>query len=531
MFPRLLLCLSLLFSLSVMAMEQVLNDRFPLGVRSGDPTDTGVVFWTRINPLQCFGGEFVHLEIARDRNFSKVELKETLQIDPAKDHTLHVDLNGRLESDTVYYFRFVHNGVSSRTGRTKTLPHREKERPVRMAVLTCQDYTTGYFNAHKILGDMADRGELDLAFFDGDFTYEYASYDSSAAHILRPMTFPSHSPSAITAEDFRFLYQNYLSDPQLQHSLASMPFIVIPDDHEVADNQYWDRARNQAGIPGKRYKFLSALEKSRLMLDSRKAWVNYTPARIKVNPITDNPQKFVQLYRSFRLGKMADFFVTDSRSYRDGENIDADDPTKTMLGRDQVTWFKKQLADSDAHWRLWGNQTMFSRFVAYGDHLDILPDGLVNTDQWNGFRAERAMLKEQLDTSDVKNLLILTGDMHTSLVSQVKPFDRPDADDHLAVEFMTPSITSPNMKDEIGFIGSFDRIMDLIRYYLRDQNHHLAHFNSEIHGYAILTLDKEQVVWDVYSVPTNERLEKPEATHVFQALYRDRTLKVIFDET
>ncbi|MCL6269164.1 alkaline phosphatase D family protein [Sansalvadorimonas sp. 2012CJ34-2] len=531
MLSRLLFFLSLLFSLSVVAFEHEENEHFPLGVRSGDPTDSGVVFWTRVNPQKCTGSDPVSLEVSKDKSFGSPVIKESLQVDPLNDYTLHVDLNGRLEADTVYFFRFVHNGVTSRTGRTKTLPQRDQERPIKLAVLTCQDYSTGYFNAHQILGDMAERGELDLAFFDGDFTYEYSSYDSSAAKIIRPMTFPSRSPSAMTAEDFRFLYQNYLSDPQLQYSLSSMPFVVIPDDHEVADNQFWDRERNQAGIPGKRYKFLSPLEKSRLMLDSRKAWVNYTPARIQVNPITDNPQKFVKLYRSFRLGKMADFFVTDSRSYRDGEHVDADDPKKTMLGHEQLDWFRHQLAHSDAHWRLWGNQTMFSRFVAYGEHLDIIPDGLVNTDQWNGFRAERAMLKQQLDDSNIHNLLILTGDMHTSLVSQVKPFDQPDAPDHLAVEFMTPSITSPNMKDEIGFIGNFDRIMDLIRYYLKDQNHHLAHFNSEIHGFAILTLNADEVIWDVYSVPTRERLEKPEATHVLQVKYRDEKLHIIFDLT
>ncbi|MCG8476263.1 MAG: hypothetical protein MI784_12420, partial [Cytophagales bacterium] len=77
----------------------------------------------------------------------------------------------------------------------------------------------------------------------------------------------------------------------------------------------------------------------------------------------------------------------------------------------------------------------------------------------------------------------------------------------------------------------FDRVMDLIRVYLRDQNHHLAHFNSEIHGFAIMTLKPDEIVWDVYSVPTRERLANPEALHVTQVVYRDRTLKVVFDRT
>ena len=525
-----LLTLSLLLSFSAFA-GLAANKHFPLGVRSGDPSESGVILWTLVDPRYSHAGDAVQLEVCEDNSFTHLVLRDSFPVDSMADNTVHVDLEGRLEADTVYYFRFIHGSETSITGRTRTLPHRDHIRPIRIAVLTCQDYTTGYFNAHQVLSDMAERGEIDLAFFDGDFTYEYSTYDSSTAEILRPLRFPSLSPSAMDAEDFRFLYQTYLSDPQLQKSMASMPFIVIPDDHEVADNQFWDRKRDHAGLPGKRYQYLSGLEKSRLMLDSRKIWVNYTPARVQVNSATEHPQKFVTLYRSFRLGKMADFFITDSRSYRDGEHIPADAPDKTMLGREQVEWLRKQLGESDALWRLWGNQTMFSRFIAYGRHLDILPDKLVNTDQWNGFLAERAMLKEQLDQSGINNLLVLTGDMHTSLVSRVKPFEQPDAPEHLAVEFMTPSVTSPNMRDEMGFVGRFDRVMDLIRYYLQDQNHHLEHFNSEIHGFAIMTLKADEVVWDVFSVPTKEPLDYPEALPVTQIVYRNGTLRVVFDRT
>ncbi|WP_281645162.1 alkaline phosphatase D family protein [Parendozoicomonas sp. Alg238-R29] len=506
------------------------NNSFPQGVRSGDPSSEGVVLWTRLDPKLHPGTHSVTLEVARDPEFGRIIIQESQTVSSLTDHTLHINLEGRLSPDTVYYYRFRHESDVSITGRTKTLPAKDQERSFRMAVLTCQDFSTGYFNAHQIMAGMAKRGELDLTFFDGDFTYEYASYDSDSAEILRPLTLPSRSRSAMNAADFGFLYQNYLSDPQLQESLASMPFILVPDDHEVADNHYWDRVHNKAGIPGKRYRHLTAAEKNQLMLDSRTAWINYNPSKAKVNRNTEDPRDLVKFFRSFQLGKMADFFVTDSRSFRDGEQIPEDAPDKTMLGIEQRDWLLDQIKSSDAHWRLWGNQTMFSRFVAYGSHLDIIPDELINTDQWNGYIYERGMIKDSIESLGIKNLVVLTGDMHTSLVSYIKPFEEPDSPVNLGIELMTPSITSPNMKDEAGMFGGFSLLMDIIRMYLKDQNHHLVHFNSEKHGFAVLTINKDNLVWDVYTVPVKERLKEPEATHMLQVLYKDGVLKVVHDD-
>ena len=506
------------------------KEYFPQGVRSGDPSSDGVVLWTRLSP-EKHGDHTVTMELSRDPKFGRIIIEESQTVTAATDYTFHLNLDGRLSPDSVYYYRFRHGNEVSITGRTKTLPAHNQERTFRMAVLTCQDYSTGYFNAHQIMAGMANRGEIDLAFFDGDFTYEYASYDSDSAEVLRPLTLPSKSRSAMTADDFRFLYQNYLADPQLQASLASMPFILVPDDHEVADNHFWDYERNHAGIPGKRYRHMTPAEKTRLMLDSRTAWVNYTPSKARVNRYTEDPRELVKYYRSFRLGQMADFFVTDSRSYRDGEHIPADKPDKTMLGIEQRDWLLGQIRNSDAYWRLWGNQTMFSRFVGYDSHFDIVSDKLINTDQWNGYIHERGLIKDAIEAMGIKNLVVLTGDMHTSLVTYIKPFERPESSENLGIELMTPSVTSPNMKDEAGMFGGFGFMMDVIRIFLKDQNHHLVHFNSEKHGFAILTVDKNRLVWDVYSVPVKERMVEPEATHMLQVLYQDGVIKVVHDQS
>ncbi|WP_461535056.1 alkaline phosphatase D family protein [Spongorhabdus nitratireducens] len=499
---------------------------FSLGVRSGDPSDNGVVLWTRLDPGMCTAGNTVTLEVALNESFNPILFTEQHDVIPDRDYTVHVDLSGRLNPDTVYFYRFSYQQQSSRTGRTRTLPKPDVIRPLKVVVMTCQDYSTGHFNAHHLVAEMAMKGEVDLLFFDGDFIYEYAEYDSEDAEILRRLTLPSQKRSAMTFEDFCHIYRSYLGDEPLQKMLASVACTLIPDDHEVADNIYWDRKLDCPGLPGKRYQRLSPQQKTDLVLAARKAWVIYNPSNAKVNWEATDPHSFVTLQRSLRLGKMADLVMTDTRSYRDGKEVDNDHPDKTMLGLEQRTWLLKSLEQSDACWRLWGNQTMFSRFQILGGLIKLIPDVLHNSDQWNGFVHERKLIKSAIEALSLKNVIIITGDMHTSLVSYVTPADEPESPDHVALELMTPSVTSPNLKEEHGILGTFEHLMEAVHKWLQIQNHHLKHFDSSQHGFAVLTLEEKQVTWDVYAVAINPPCINPEKKPMVHVVYDGQKAEV-----
>ncbi|WP_153766917.1 alkaline phosphatase [Endozoicomonas sp. OPT23] len=524
--------LSALFLCFIISTFAFCAEPFKRGVRSGDPSSDGVILWTQLDK-EYFEGLMkkelldaqrnnpdsnitrasdkvdIKLKVALDENLQQVVYEETLTATPRHNYTIRADLSGLLQPYTRYYYQFNAGNDYSRLGKTKTLPAKNSKQKLIIAVLSCQDYSTGFFNAHKILSRMSD--DIDLVFFNGDFIYEYAQYDSSHARIVRDnLSLPSGRKSAFTPEDFSYLYQAYLSDPQLQESLASLPFIMIHDDHETADNQFWNRDTEMMDIPGNRYSEFSEFERQRVVRNARKALYDFTPIRAEVDFSKENPQEYIKLYRSFRLGGLADFFVTDSRSYRDGKNIDDEDQSKTMLGTKQLQWFSDQLHDCDASWCLWGNQVMFSRMVKFGAHSSIIPDLLHNSDQWNGFRHERETVKALIDKFAIKNLVVLTGDLHTSLISYLKPSGDPESTENLGVELMTPSVTSPNFKEELGFFGKSKLLMDLIQGFIKDQNHHLQHFSSATHGFSLLSLSEDQIDWEVYEVPTKERLDDPQ---------------------
>ena len=102
---------------------------FPQSVASGDPTPSGVIFWTRLAPAAVTGTDHLVLELALDAGFTRNVLRVRVpadQITAALDYTLRLDLDGRLEPNTLYYYHFIYRQVSSRTAargpcRTNTM--------------------------------------------------------------------------------------------------------------------------------------------------------------------------------------------------------------------------------------------------------------------------------------------------------------------------------------------------------------------------------------------------------------------------
>ncbi len=87
-------------------------DPFALGVASGDPTDTGVVLWTRLapKPLDEAGGMppenvEVRWEVADDEAMKAVLKSGTAVATPQLGHSVHVEVEG-LKPDRWYFYRF-----------------------------------------------------------------------------------------------------------------------------------------------------------------------------------------------------------------------------------------------------------------------------------------------------------------------------------------------------------------------------------------------------------------------------------------
>ena len=507
---------------------------FDLSVSSGDPSATGVMLWTHIRPEALRGGQPLFLQVALDAGFQTLLLQariEASQISAERDHTVKIDLDGQLPetlSGGPYFYRFIYDGTVSRTGRCRTLPQDSTAlRSLKLGLLTCQDYTNGYYPA---LGHLAADDSIDYVLHLGDFIYETAGDPrfQSLPFADRTLVLPSGGTVALDLADYRFIYRHYRSDPLLQQAMERHTFICVPDDHETANDCYWDYERDTLGAPDHPYTTDPQYGNDpgvlrRLRLQSQQAWSEYVPARCRFDPLATHPHEALTVYRRFQFGRFLDLFMIDNRSHRSahacGEGgfgqrylplgcTKYNAPTQTMLGSRQLNWLTEGLTQSSATWKLMGNQTFFSRLAITFLGAQIAP---LNIDAWDGFVAERRALTGALREARVKDFVVVTGDLHTTMSSHLKhDFGNSNPlalDNFLGVEFMTPAVTSANLGDMLG--GQLDAqqrqilLQGLAPTAVRLNNPHVQCFDSTRYGYSTLELTDAHAEWVAYAVDKN----------------------------
>jgi alkaline phosphatase D len=148
------------------ALEPV-DQVYPQGVASGDPTPASVVLWTRVEPLDG-APETVQFEVAQSESFAGIVASGSVDVDAAGDHTLRVKVEG-LEPYTSYFYRFSARGVLSMVGRTKTAPTPDADVTVRFAFASCQDFNARYYHSYRAL---LYENPVDFVVHLGDYMYE-----------------------------------------------------------------------------------------------------------------------------------------------------------------------------------------------------------------------------------------------------------------------------------------------------------------------------------------------------------------------
>jgi len=400
---------------------------FRLGVASGDPSPDGVVLWTRLAPVPLEGGgmpdEMVEVDwaVARDERMTEVVLDGTVVATPDTGHAVHVEVKG-LESDRWYWYRFRSGSEVSRVGRTRTMPARGAQVDrLRIAFVSCQHYETGFFTAYRhMLED-----DLDVVFHLGDYIYEYEGRDGRAR---------KHTGDEIELlRDYRNRYALYKMDPDLQAAHARFPFIVTWDDHEV-DNNYAAEVSEEEGFPAELF--------LRRRAEAYQAYFEHMPLRRSASPV--GPR--MQLYRQFSYGDLASFFVLDTRQYRTDQPcgdrsgapcVEVRAADATLLGDVQETWLVDGLDRSPSRWNVLPQQVMMARVDrALGS------DERISMDQWSGYEAARRRLMEFLATRRPANPVVLTGDIHSNWVNDLRVDYRDEALEVVGTEFVGTSISS-----------------------------------------------------------------------------------------
>ncbi len=263
------------------------------------------------------------------------------------------------------------------------------------------------------------------------------------------------------------------------------PFITIWDDHEIANNAYIDGAQNHQPEEGDYMQRRSA---------ARQAYYEWLPVR----------EGDETLYRQLGFGNLVDLIMLDERIAGRTKQADSlsqadySSPERTMLGKEQLAWFKEQLVNSDAIWKIIGNQVIFS-------DVDFSPiNNARNLDAWDGYPAEKDEIIAFIQENEVDNIVFVTGDTHSSWAFEVPTSIadyKADSTSIVAVEFGTTSVTSANY----GHYTTPDTVEMVQNNLLNPQyNPQMKFTNLHDHGYLLLTLTPSQARADWYYVETIE---------------------------
>ena len=401
---------------------------FQLGVASGDPAADGFVLWTRLapRPLEAGGGMVsepvkVRWEVAEDEGMTRVVAKGVANAVPEWAHSVHVEVEG-LRPGRWYWYRFLAGAEASPVGRTRTLPEEDRnDERLRFAFASCQHYETGLYTAYEHML----REDVDLVFHLGDYIYEGAGLDQRIRKHL--------GPEIVTLDDYRVRHAQYKSDTALQAMHAAAPWFVTWDDHEFDNNCAGDISEENGVDPVAFLKRRAA---------AYQAYFEHMPLRRSSLP--KGPD--MRIYRTARWGKLAQFYVLDTRQYRTDQPCgDGNKPPcsealasdATILGREQREWLFRGLAKSQCLWNALAQQVMIARVDRKAG-----PEVTHSMDQWPGYESERRALLKHLSESGVRNPVAFAGDIHSNWANElIADFDDLGSKS-VAVEFVGTSISS-----------------------------------------------------------------------------------------
>jgi alkaline phosphatase D len=451
------------------------------GVASGDPLADRVVLWTRLSGASPGATVEVRWEMATDPAFKQRAAGGRARTGAARDFTVKIDARGLRPARTDYY-RFTAGGEQSAVGRTRTLADASTAR-LRLAFASCANLPAGFFNAYR---GIASRSDLDAVVHLGDYYYEYqnARYGDGA----RLGRIPAPDREVFSLDDYRTRHAQYKTDPDLQEAHRQHPWITVWDDHEFANDTWRDGAANHNPDQGEG-------EWPARRAAAARAYYEWMPIRDFTSPSE------ARIYRTFAFGPLMDLVMLDTRVVgRDQQaardRIEAiEDPKRSLLGAKQEEWLFEQLRDSQkrgARWQVLGQQVMFAPNNPWGR-----PAG--NADAWDGYRPARDRVIDFLEANKMRSTIIMTGDVHSSWAYDVAKdpwgaYDPSTGRGAAAVEFVTPSVTSPSGWNA----GNAETRLDG----LLKSRPHLKWADGLRHGYIVLDITKEAVQADFFGVPT-----------------------------
>jgi len=426
------------------------------GVASGDPLPDAVIIWTRVT--STLPSVDVDWYMALDTGMTQIVAQGTVTTDASKDYTVKVDVTG-LNPYTTYYYDFFTDNKYSIRGRTRTAPQGNQD-SLRFAVMSCASYEWGYYNAYK---RVAERNDIDAVLHLGDYIYEGEDGTIGAVRPLVPLN------ELVNLSDYRMRHSYHKLDSDLRDVHQQHPFIVTWDDHETANNSWFAGADgHDPNTQGTWFDRKSA---------GIKAYFEWLPVRMP------DPNDDERIYRKLSYGGLVDLFVMDTRlEGREEQEVNVNDPNRTILGANQFNWLINGMKNSNAQWKVMAQQVMMTPFELAGNNF--------SDDSWDGYVPERNRLFDSIILNNIQDFVVVTGDIHSGWGSDLPManYDPNTGANSAGVEFVAPSVTTPTLPISVG--------ESIIKFF----NEQIKYVDINDHGYFVLDLNQQRAQADWYHV-------------------------------
>ena len=267
------------------------------------------------------------------------------------------------------------------------------------------------------------------------------------------------------------------------------------DDHEL-DNNWADEVPEKPEIP--QPGFLSRREAA-----FRAYYENMPLRRTSIPRGID-----MQLYRRLSWGRLANFHMLDTRQYRSDQGCGdgyrdcpaAVDPARSITGAEQEEWLLRGFHHSRARWDILGQQVFF----AQRDN-NAGPAKVTSQDAWDGYAASRQRITQGWVDAEVRNAVVLTGDVHAHWASDLKlDYDDPTSAS-VGSELVASSIST----------GGDGSDTDPATHPFLTINPHLKFYNNQ-RGYVITRIGKDAITADFKVLPA---VSRPDAAAHVKATY------------
>ncbi|WP_230374216.1 alkaline phosphatase D family protein [Pontivivens ytuae] len=381
------------------------------GLQSGDIAHDGAMIWARADREAK-----MLVEWSTTEGFDIVHAVQPLDIGAPTDFTGKLALSG-LPSDQDIFYRVRmmdladSNAISPpQIGHFRTAP----------AGLRDISFVWSGDTAGQGWGIDEDRGgmrtyatmlthEPDFFIHSGDTIYADNPMETEVAladgTTWRNVVIEQKAKVAETLDEFRKQYLYNMLDDNVRAFNAQVPMMAQWDDHEVTNNWY----PNEVLSADDRY-----TEKSARLLASRaaRAFHEMMPTR----QVAEEPHR---IYRKIAYGPLLDIFFLDLRTYR-GDNTPNDEAEGApFLGREQLAWLKRELAASEATWKVIASDMPIGMIVRDGD--ENFENGANGDGPALGREQDIAEILSFIKHGRVTNTVWLTADVHYTAAHHYSP--------------------------------------------------------------------------------------------------------------